>query len=86
MSSHNAAHIEARLIAAGRSGNTPIIIAENAGRAYARAIKGTLSELAMRVTEAAYDGPVLIGVGEAFRFARMSAATTLSEWPKVQTA
>lgn len=86
MSSHNAAHIEARLIAAGRSGNTPIIIVENAGRAHARAIKGSLSELALRVTEAAYDGPVLIGVGEAFRFARMSAATTLSAWPKVQTA
>ncbi|WAC46929.1 uroporphyrinogen-III C-methyltransferase [Asticcacaulis sp. SL142] len=86
MSSHNAAHIEARLLSAGRIADTPIIIVENAGRAYARAIKGRLNELAAQVAEAAYEGPVLIGVGEAFRFARMGASATLQAWPKVQTA
>ncbi len=70
MSSHNAAHIQAALTQAARSPCTPVIIVENAGRAHARARTGALHGLAAMVTEAAFDGPVLMGVGDAFRFAR----------------
>ena len=71
MSSHNAAHIEAALRAAGRSPATPLILVENAGRATARAVKGTLSDLGRLAAAHAWDGPVLIGVGCAFAHARL---------------
>jgi uroporphyrin-III C-methyltransferase len=73
MSSHNAGHITAALLRAGRSSNTPIILVENAGREHARAIKGKLYELATLTSEAAWEGPVLIGVGDAFAHARLNA-------------
>jgi uroporphyrin-III C-methyltransferase len=79
MSSHNAAHIEASLFAAGRSPVTPVILVENAGRPTARAIKATLADLAATVAAAHMDGPVLIGIGAAFRFARLEAAATLAQ-------
>ncbi len=71
MSSHNAGHIQAALQAAGRKGTTPIILVENAGRSSARAITGRLGALGDLTEQAAWDGPVLIGVGDAFRFARL---------------
>ncbi|ESQ78316.1 uroporphyrinogen-III C-methyltransferase [Asticcacaulis sp. YBE204] len=78
MSSHNAAHIQAHLLAAGRDPHTPIVIVENAGRAYANALKGRLYDLATQVAEAAFEGPVLIGIGDAFRFARVEIQTALN--------
>ncbi|MFT4089803.1 MAG: uroporphyrinogen-III C-methyltransferase [Asticcacaulis sp.] len=70
MSSHNAAHIQAGLQAV-RGGATPVLVVENAGRSYARAVKGTLAQLSERVQTAAFDGPVLIGVGPVFARARI---------------
>lgn len=71
MSSHNAAYIEASLLKAGRARQTPVVIIENAGRPNARALQGFLHELAGLVKTAAYDGPVIIGVGEAFGYVRL---------------
>ena len=71
MSSHNAAHIEASLLNAGRSLQTPVVIIENAGRPTARALSGTLRELAALVSQAAFEGPVLMGVGVTFGYARL---------------
>jgi siroheme synthase len=76
MSSHNAAHIEASLLNAGRSPQTPVVIIENAGRPTARALSGTLSEMAALVRQAAFDGPVLMGVGVAFGYARIAVPVT----------
>ena len=77
MSSHNADHVQTRLLAAGRAAVTPVIIIENAGRPNARALTGVLHQLAGLVAEAAFDGPVLMGVGDAFRFARVAEAVAL---------
>jgi len=71
MSSHNAGHIQAALVAAGRTAATPVILVENAGRPQARAVAGRLDRLAVLVTEQAWQGPVLIGVGSAFAYARV---------------
>ena len=71
MSSHNAGHIQAALVAAGRSAGTPVVLVENAGRPEARAVAGRLEQLADLVTEQAWQGPVLIGVGVAFAHARI---------------
>ena len=73
MSSHNAAHIQASLLRAGRSPATPVMAVENAGRETARAVRGTLSDLAAMTAGAAWDGPVLLGVGAAFAYARLEA-------------
>jgi len=77
MSSHNAAHIEASLLTAARSPSTPVVLVENAGRPTARAIKTTLVDLAHSVASAQWDGPVLIGIGTAFRFTRLEAVARL---------
>lgn len=74
MSSHNAAHIEAALLKAGREPNTAMVFVENAGRANARIQTGRLSDLARDVAAANYQGPVLIGVGDAFAYARAHQA------------
>ncbi|MBW8735210.1 MAG: uroporphyrinogen-III C-methyltransferase [Asticcacaulis sp.] len=74
MSSHNARHIEAALSAAGRAAATPVVLIENAGRSHARAITTRLDQMAAETETAAWDGPVLIAVGDAFAYARMAAA------------
>jgi len=74
MSSHNAAHIEAALLAAGRGAATPLVLVENAGRTTARAVKGRLGDLAVLTAAQAWQGPVLIGVGAAFAHARIGEA------------
>jgi len=71
MSSHNAGHIQAALVAAGRAAATPVVLVENAGRFEARAVAGRLDQLARLVAEHAWQGPVLIGVGSAFAHARI---------------
>ncbi len=76
MSSHNAAHIQALLLTAGRDVATPLILVENAGRPHARAVKARLGELAMRAAANAWEGPVLIGIGDAFAHARIGEVVT----------
>lgn len=78
MSSHNAAHIQARLLASGRIGATPVVIIENAGRPEAVAVRTCLGDMVEQVQAAALEGPVLIGVGEAFGYLRLSRSV-LSE-------
>jgi uroporphyrin-III C-methyltransferase len=72
MSSHNASHIQARLLGAGRSPATPVVLIENAGRQHARARKLSLRDLASTVVAEAWDGPVLMGIGDAFAYARVA--------------
>ncbi|CAL4869791.1 Siroheme synthase (plasmid) [Asticcacaulis sp. MM231] len=72
MSSHNAAHIESSLLKAGRSKQTPVVIIENAGRPEGQMRTGALDDLARLVDHAAFSGPVLLGVGSAFGYARQT--------------
>lgn len=60
-----AAPVSARLMALGRSPSTPVAAVENAGRAEARLIAGTLATIADALAAAAPEGPVVILVGEA---------------------
>lgn len=76
MSSHNAAHIETSLVNAGRASHTPVVLIENAGRPNARALSGQLHQLASLASQAAFDGPVLMGVGVAFGYARLEQPNT----------
>ena len=62
-----AAPIAARLLAAGRAGSTPALIAENASRADERRIVTTLAGLAEAAS--ALSGPALLIVGEAMALA-----------------
>lgn len=78
MSSHNAADIQAHLLRAERSPRTPVVIIENAGRAHAKALGGCLHELASLVKAAAFEGPVLMGVGDAFRHARLPQVNAMA--------
>ena len=75
MSSHNAGDTQAHLLRAQRSPATPVVIVENAGRPNARALGGALRDLANLVRSAAFDGPVLMAVGDAFRHARIPHIT-----------
>ncbi|MFT4076172.1 MAG: uroporphyrinogen-III C-methyltransferase [Asticcacaulis sp.] len=78
MSSHNATHIEASLLRAGRSPQTPVVIIENAGRHSAQLRTGHLCNLAWLVCDASFDGPVLLGIGVAFAYARKLIAENLA--------
>jgi len=59
-----------RLLAEGRSAQTPALAVENAGRRDARAIATTLGRLADTVAAQAFDGPVALIIGEATALAR----------------
>jgi len=63
-----AAPIAARLMAAGRAGSTPALIAENASRPDERRIVTTLAGLAEAAS--ALSGPALLIVGEAMALAQ----------------
>lgn len=67
------AEASARLIAAGRLGSTPVLAVENAGRATARAMGGTLADLPAQLFAEDLDGPVVVIVGEV--------AARSSAWP-----
>jgi len=73
MASHNAAHIQASLLDAGRASDTPVVLIENAGRPDARAAALTLRDLSHQVGALNWSGPVLICAGDAFRHARIAA-------------
>jgi uroporphyrin-III C-methyltransferase len=63
-----AAPIAARLMAAGRAGSTPALIAENASRADERRVVTTLAGLAEAAAN--LNGPALLIVGEAMALAQ----------------
>ena len=65
-----------KLIAQGRSPHTPAIAVENAGRADARAICGTLGDLGAALAAAQPAGPVVLVVGEVAAQAAVAAVPT----------
>ncbi|OJU08758.1 MAG: uroporphyrinogen-III C-methyltransferase [Caulobacterales bacterium 68-7] len=65
-----------RLIAQGRSPDTPAIAVENAGAPHARAIPSRLGDLAATLQAAAPDGPVVLLVGEVVSQAAAWSQTT----------
>lgn len=67
-----AAAVSSRLIAEGRDPGVPALAVENAGRPEARLIATTLQHLGSAVAEAAFDGPVLLVVGEVAAQARVA--------------
>jgi uroporphyrin-III C-methyltransferase len=60
-----AARVRAALLARGMPPNTPVLLAESAGRLQARRWAGVLADLETLAAHAG-DGPVLLLVGEAF--------------------
>ena len=75
MASHCAESLQNSLISAGKDSKTAVVLIENAGRPQARAVSTNLGNLAAEIAAAAWDGPVLIGIGDAFRYARINAQT-----------
>lgn len=63
-----------RLIAEGRGLGTPCLVIENAGRAEAISLPTTLAELGQTVAAAAFEGPVLLVIGEVTAQARGAMA------------
>lgn len=63
-----------RLVARGRSPDTPAIAVENAGRPDARALPGTLGDLGAILAAARLSGPVVLLVGEVTTQAAVAAA------------
>ncbi|WP_374660604.1 uroporphyrinogen-III C-methyltransferase [Phenylobacterium sp.] len=57
--------LAARLVAQGRSPDTPVMAVENAGRADARAMPGRLGDLGQALAAVGCEGPVVVVVGEA---------------------
>jgi uroporphyrin-III C-methyltransferase len=73
MGAGQAAEIAAALIAAGKTGATPIAVVENASLPTARTIFTTLAALP-RIADANLNGPSLILIGPQFRAARAAGA------------
>ncbi len=67
MASGEADEISARLIAAGKSANTPVAVVENASLPNARIEFSTLANLASTVAALNLEGPALILLGEVYR-------------------
>lgn len=67
MASGEADEISARLIAAGKSANTPVAVVENASLPNARIEFSTLANLASTVAALNLEGPALIFLGEVYR-------------------
>jgi uroporphyrin-III C-methyltransferase / precorrin-2 dehydrogenase / sirohydrochlorin ferrochelatase len=66
MGGRTAAKIEARLVGAGLSASTPIVIMSSVTRSNERRWTGTLGGLGAAMQEIGVDEPVLIGVGRVF--------------------
>ncbi len=67
----------ADLIAQGRRPDTPATAVENAGRTDARAVHGTLENLAGRLSEAEAGGPVIVVIGEVTAHAALGRSVEL---------
>lgn len=70
MGRDSAAAVAERLTREGRSGATPALAVENAGRRDARLVTTTLAELSSAVETAAFEGPVVLIIGEIAAHAR----------------
>ncbi len=77
MGAANAAEVSARLLDAGRAGDTPAVIIENGARPEQRAIASTLATLASDVARLDLKSPTLLIVGEA---AALADAKQVSEF------
>jgi uroporphyrin-III C-methyltransferase len=64
MGRDTAAAAAERLIAEGRSPSTPAVAVENAGRPQARIVSAHLADLGETVRDAAFEGPVLLVIGD----------------------
>jgi uroporphyrin-III C-methyltransferase len=62
-----AAEIASKLVAAGRSARTPVMIAVNVSLPEERIIRGQLSDLAFLVSAVSDDDPTLLLIGDAVR-------------------
>jgi len=69
--------IAARLILAGRSGATPVVVVENASRAEERRVLTTLAGLPEAVRE--LDGPAILIIGEVAALAAISPPSQMGE-------
>ena len=78
MAGQSAAMVAARLIAEGRAPSTPALAVENAGRREARLIRCDLATLGQAVSDAAFDGPVLLLIGAVAAHAREIGASELT--------
>jgi len=74
MAREAAGAVAARLMAEGRSGATPALAVENAGRPQARAVSARLADLGEAVAGAGFEGPVALVVGETTAQARGAEA------------
>lgn len=73
MGGRTASEFARRLLAQGRAGATPVVLAESVSRPEQAIRHTTLASLAVGPSGRA-DGPVLLGIGEAFRPAAEAAA------------
>jgi uroporphyrin-III C-methyltransferase/precorrin-2 dehydrogenase/sirohydrochlorin ferrochelatase len=69
-----AGQVQARLIAGGRAGATPVAVIENGSRPEQRILAGRLDDLAGLVRREAVQSPALLIVGEVAAWAVVSAA------------
>ena len=81
MGRDSAGPIARNLIARGRNPETPAVAVENAGRTEARLVEGTLATLPGLLAEQAFDGPVVLIIGEAtaVRFAAQTLPVASSK-------
>ena len=73
MARDSAASLAGRLIAEGMTATTPAAAIENAGSPAARIRRATLETLPALLAEAAFDGPVVLLIGEVAALARTGA-------------
>jgi uroporphyrin-III C-methyltransferase len=79
-----AALLAERMIAAGRSGATPVLIVENASRPDERRVLTSLAQL--RTATAGLDGPALLVIGEVAALAEVEPLIASAPAPHAATA
>jgi len=75
----DAAEVQGRLIAGGRSASTPVAVVENGTRPKQRVLTGRLDELAELVRDGEVQSPALLIVGETADWASASAGVSVQE-------
>lgn len=81
MAGEAAGEVAAQLLAQDRSPTTPALAVENAGRPGARLLRCDLASLGASVEGAAFEGPVLLVVGEVASHARKLGADPVAASP-----